>query len=370
MRCLNRTKAKYMKEHFQSRFIGGSISAPTNGVARIDVPFASKIKYMSVKTGVNLDLSPPDTGSSFWNVTQNGTSLFTGTEFEIGSTNNFDDKTALDIDAAKDDVLLLDLTIKTQTSNVLTPIIWQVVFDDEAGTECLAGGTTGQALVKASDDDNDVAWDDVSSDIDIDSQTEKTTPVGGDILLIEDSEDSFTKKKIQIANLPSSGGGSDFAPITKTGNTGGTISGDIWTKTAVNAWGNCGFGSVESIIDGRMRFVVSELTTTRSLGFKTSNSNNNYSTITYGIFIGAGGLYYLNLTGSLTSSTAFSQGDIFILELSRDEFGKRYFKIYKNGALTHGQPLNSGTTDVTPYFVVATANENGAKLGVIKLKSD
>lgn len=37
--------------------------------------------------------------------------------------------------------------------------------------------------------------------------TEKTTPVDDDILLIEDSEDSYAKKKVKFSNLPSGGGG-------------------------------------------------------------------------------------------------------------------------------------------------------------------
>lgn len=39
--------------------------------------------------------------------------------------------------------------------------------------------------------------------------TEKTTPVSADLLVIEDSAASNAKKKVQIGNLPSSGGG-DF----------------------------------------------------------------------------------------------------------------------------------------------------------------
>jgi hypothetical protein len=40
----------------------------------------------------------------------------------------------------------------------------------------------------------------------IDAVTEKVAPVSGDFLLIEDSADSYNKKKVQVGNLPSSSG--------------------------------------------------------------------------------------------------------------------------------------------------------------------
>jgi len=42
---------------------------------------------------------------------------------------------------------------------------------------------------------------------DLNTFTEKLVPVAADILIIEDSADSFNKKKIQVGNLPSAGGG-------------------------------------------------------------------------------------------------------------------------------------------------------------------
>ena len=45
--------------------------------------------------------------------------------------------------------------------------------------------------------------------------TEKPLPVGADILLIEDSADSYSKKRVQIENLPSSGAGGSW-PVTIT----------------------------------------------------------------------------------------------------------------------------------------------------------
>ena len=42
---------------------------------------------------------------------------------------------------------------------------------------------------------------------DLNTFTEKLVPVAADILIIEDSADSFNKKKIQVGNIPSAGGG-------------------------------------------------------------------------------------------------------------------------------------------------------------------
>ena len=50
---------------------------------------------------------------------------------------------------------------------------------------------------------------------DIDSFTAKTTPVGADILLIEDSADGFAKKKVAISNFPT--GVTDHTALTNIG---------------------------------------------------------------------------------------------------------------------------------------------------------
>lgn len=46
-----------------------------------------------------------------------------------------------------------------------------------------------------------------SHDHSINALTEKTSPASNDILVIEDSADSFTKKKVKVTNLSSGGGG-------------------------------------------------------------------------------------------------------------------------------------------------------------------
>lgn len=45
---------------------------------------------------------------------------------------------------------------------------------------------------------------------DINTFTEKASPVDTDVVLIEDSADSYNKKKVQVANLPGVGGGAEW----------------------------------------------------------------------------------------------------------------------------------------------------------------
>jgi hypothetical protein len=63
---------------------------------------------------------------------------------------------------------------------------------------------------------------------DISSFAEKTAPTGGDLILIEDSANSFNKKKVQITNLPGGSGSTTFtglsdAPDSYTGQAGKVV---------------------------------------------------------------------------------------------------------------------------------------------------
>jgi hypothetical protein len=53
--------------------------------------------------------------------------------------------------------------------------------------------------------DADAIHDNVAAEIN--AITEKTSPVGADVLVIEDSAASYAKKKVQITNLPGGSGG-------------------------------------------------------------------------------------------------------------------------------------------------------------------
>lgn len=64
--------------------------------------------------------------------------------------------------------------------------------------------------------DTDAIHDNVAGEIN--AITEKTLPVNNDILVIEDSEASYAKKRVKVGNLPSGGGGGGTAitPTTET----------------------------------------------------------------------------------------------------------------------------------------------------------
>ncbi|HKJ45010.1 MAG TPA: hypothetical protein VJ991_04195, partial [Balneolales bacterium] len=69
-------------------------------------------------------------------------------------------------------------------------------------------GLAGEVLVVNDTEDGvetldlDTDYVNVSVSGQIESVTEKATPIGADLLLIEDSEDTFSKKKVSISNLP------------------------------------------------------------------------------------------------------------------------------------------------------------------------
>lgn len=73
-----------------------------------------------------------------------------------------------------------------------------------------AGGTAWEAPPGGTD--ADAIHDNVSGEIS--ALTEKVTPVDADLLLIEDSEDTNSKKKIQIGSLPTDAGASAFTDLT------------------------------------------------------------------------------------------------------------------------------------------------------------
>ena len=78
--------------------------------------------------------------------------------------------------------------------------------------------------------DADAIHDNVSGEIN--AVSEKATPIGADLILIEDSADSNSKKRIQISNLPGGGGG-DADAIHD--NVAGEITAIASKGTPVNA---------------------------------------------------------------------------------------------------------------------------------------
>lgn len=99
---------------------------------------------------------------------------------------------------------MTDHVIETQTTEIVTVDI---------GTQGPAGPPgTGST-------DNDAIHDNVSAEIS--AITEKVTPVNADLILIEDSADGNSKKRVQAGNLPAASGESTKTSLLAAANVGG-----------------------------------------------------------------------------------------------------------------------------------------------------
>lgn len=148
-------------------------------------------------------------------------------------------------------ITLAPAEVKRRTKELLLKIIGPI----EISTARLlpSGGTTGQVLKKQSNTDYDTIWQNESGggggvdptaihtdvDSEIDSLTEKASPVNNDILIIEDSGDTYKKKKVKISSLPDKN--ETFTYIFKTvieGKTNDTtLADDNYLKFDINSTG-------------------------------------------------------------------------------------------------------------------------------------
>lgn len=96
-------------------------------------------------------------------------------------------------------------------------------FIGTAASGAVSDTGTGNFFARNSNNPQDAVHLDGASEIS--TLTEKASPVSGDLIIIEDSADSNAKKKVQIGNLPSGGGGS--SPLT--------TKGDLYTYTTTDA---------------------------------------------------------------------------------------------------------------------------------------
>ncbi len=127
-------------------------------------------------------------------------------------------------------------SVSTNTANIATNAT--AISGKVSGNAAITGATKtkitydAKGLVTAGADATaaDVGLSSVTNDPqlkrsagDIATFTEKTTPVSADLLLIEDSAASGAKKKVQIGNLPSSGGSSGEANTASNTGTGASV---------------------------------------------------------------------------------------------------------------------------------------------------
>lgn len=147
--------------------------------------------------------------------------------------------------------------------------------------------------------DSDAIHDNVASEIN--GVAEKTAPVSADLLLIEDSEDSFNKKKLQVGNLPGGTGGA---------TTAANVSVDSANFTGVLV----SSGNVQTALERLDATGIAAPIFRFTGSYSAQNSNitewfdNRAQTRVEGIGSGSGsgnGVFTFDLPGSLVLGTVF-----------------------------------------------------------------
>ncbi len=145
-----------------------------------------------------------------------------------------------------DDAAYPPLNVTARSVPPSSPVAGDVYLDDGTNTASGAPGWrryTGAAWEDVSaasgsgGTDTDAIHDNVAGEIA--ALPEKATPVNADLLIIEDSEASNAKKKVQIGNLPGGGGGASSLDDLMDVDTSTTPPGDgqalLW-DAAANLW--------------------------------------------------------------------------------------------------------------------------------------
>jgi hypothetical protein len=173
--------------------------------------------------------------------------------------------------------------------------------------------------------DENALHDNESGEINMVAQ--KNSPVGADILLIEDSEASWVKKKVQISDLPSSGssgsggGASEFTDLTDTPSGYSSKGGNI---VAVNS-GETGLEFVAPPPDLDIGIVNGRLTLESGAPIPTTNQSGK-TTLYFTPFRGNRIAIYTNgawelqtfteISLSLSGLTASTPYDIWVYDNS------------------------------------------------------
>lgn len=155
----------------------------------------------------------------------------------------------------------------------------------------------------------------------LESLTEKTTPVGNDLLLIADSEDGNNKKSVKVSNLPGGGdGGSSsdgYSQVTWTNkvNCIRELDNSIY-KNAGGTGFNAGASSVEKITgDGAMKWIIGDKYC--AVGLSLVDASQSYDTILYGFTNGDvnGQLSYIENGGVDVIANSWAVG--YVCEVKR-----------------------------------------------------
>ncbi len=169
-------------------------------------------------------------------------------------------------------------------------------FGSSAATVCEGNDS------RLSDDRNDAdaIHDNVASEISV--LTEKTSPVSGDHILIEDSAASNAKKRIQIGNLPASGG---LIVVVKPSNetvvSSTTLQDDDDLKFAVLSGETWSFS---------FDLTVSEIANNPNLKFRIGATGGLTGSIEYSWWSNAGGAEEGFISNFTTTAVGISLGTI------------------------------------------------------------
>lgn len=107
-------------------------------------------------------------------------------------------------------------TLSTAQRTALTPKLGTLIYHKDTGISQWEQWN-GSSWEELSGTDENAIHDNTAGEIN--AITEKVTPVGADVLLMEDSEDGFEKKSVEISNLPFLTSVGTLQQVTDEGNS-------------------------------------------------------------------------------------------------------------------------------------------------------
>lgn len=129
---------------------------------------------------------------------------------------------------------------------------------DEGANITITKTHTGEretlVIASSGSTDADAIHDNVAAEIS--AITEKVTPVGADLLVIEDSADSNNKKRVQISNLPGGGGGAALRQDAFTADDANFVGSQETFTLSASAEVNANFPAGYSIVSATVNGVI------------------------------------------------------------------------------------------------------------------
>ena len=251
-----------------------------------------------------------------WRITSTGTNLFEHPlrdSLEIDVIGNMDDSFTWLYESADSGWFIIssfvhDVDAGVEVKDEGTTVGTNALSLDFVGDGVTVTGTGDEKTITIAGDagtDDDAIHDNVAGEIN--AISEKTTPVDADVIIIEDSADSFNKKKVQISNLPTGVGEDNYVDAFSGLPTGagyqlnigrtGSLSG--LSLAIPNASGsNSGVISLEAIRDVSAG-IITEGTGINNLGIEIVK-DDGADTVTFNL---------IDTTPSLTEHTYINNQD-------------------------------------------------------------